>query len=242
MQKLYSCRNLDFYQISTYKISLLPDYRGLRLKEVYLSIRKTLLASDKKLLLQEIEDFLHCAQDNLYADIEDLKFMCLKIYESLYLNSHTSDLAEYSRHIQKVSNSISHASSWEILKETFMAHLSNLYDYTFGNSINLSSRIARAISIIEKNYMNPLSLVSVAEDLHVNPEYLSRSFKKEVGINFNTYLNNIRLQQALSLLRNPQILISEIASETGFQTPAYFSKCFKASFGISPQEWRNQNQ
>ena len=89
--------------------------------------------------------------------------------------------------------------------------------------------------------MNPLTLVSVADDLHVNPEYLSRSFKKEVGINFNNYLNNIRLQQALALLRNPQILISEIAIETGFQTPAYFSKCFKASFGMSPQEWRNQN-
>ncbi len=241
MRRLYLCRNLNFYQIETYNSSMHPDYHGLQIKEQYFTIRKTLFTSDSKTLLPQIESFLECAHRNLYTDTEDLKFMCLKIYESSYLNFPASDLAEYSRHMQKISGLISRAESWDKLKDVFVTNLSELFHRSFGNSTNLSPRIARAVSIIEKNYMNPLTLVSVADDLHVNPEYLSRSFKKEVGINFNNYLNNIRLQQALALLRNPQILISEIAIETGFQTPAYFSKCFKASFGMSPQEWRNQN-
>ena len=86
--------------------------------------------------------------------------------------------------------------------------------------------------------MDDLSLVSVARDLHINPEYLSRTFKQQVGINFSTYLNNIRLQHALELLKQTDYRVAEIAARTGFQSPAYFSKCFKAAFGLSPQQWK----
>ena len=89
--------------------------------------------------------------------------------------------------------------------------------------------------------MDEISLSGVAQMLYISPEYLSRSFKKEVGSNFNAYLNNVRLEHALELLKDPSSRISEVAEKTGFQTPAYFSKCFKTAFGISPQEWKMKN-
>lgn len=91
---------------------------------------------------------------------------------------------------------------------------------------------------MEEHYMDNISLASVADELHISPEYLSRTFKKQTGTNFNNYLNNIRLQHALELLKDYGLPISEIAMQTGFQSPAYFSKCFKSAFGLSPQQWK----
>lgn len=241
IQKLYIYRKLDFYNIHSCNSTFLSVDQNIKIKELYLSVRKTLLSSDSHTILTETENFMNCVKNHLYPDIEDLKFMCSKIYESAYFASHISDFAEYTQQIPQISSDILHATSWDNLKNIFTQSLASIYRHSFGSTANLSYRIAKAISIIENHYMESLTLGSIADDLHVNPEYFSRSFKKEVGTNFNAYLNNVRLQKALILLRNPQILISEIAIETGFQNPAYFSKCFKASFGISPQEWRNQN-
>lgn len=241
LQKLCACQELDFYQLKVCNPSSLPQGQDLKLEELYLVIQKAVRKSDRDAVLSHAPDLLDYAKKTFYANIEELKFMCLKIYESVYINNPFYDLAEYSSQTQKFSSHVAQIQNLEELKTLFADSLEALYRQTPESYAHLSSRIAQAVSMIEAQYMKPLSLGTVADSLHVNPEYLSRSFKKEVGINFNTFLNNIRLQKALSLLQKPEILISEIAVETGFQTPAYFSKCFKASFGISPLEWRNRN-
>lgn len=240
-ENLCRYRDLDFYGITALKAPGTQKDQRSQLKEHYLAIRKTLYTLASQSTLAQIEQFLNLAKNILYPDIEDLKLMCSNIYETLYLNGYASDLTAYSRNMQKISSRISESKSWEDLKNALLCDLSLLYRRPAGSLVNLSPRISRAASIMEERYMDPISLVSIADELHVNPEYLSRSFKKEMGINFNAYLSNLRLQHALQLLKDPGIRISEIASDTGFQNPAYFSKCFKASFGISPQEWRSKN-
>lgn len=57
-------------------------------------------------------------------------------------------------------------------------------------------------------------------------------------MNVSDYINNIRLEQAKSMLQNPGLTISEIAYKTGFSSPNYFSTVFKNKFGVSPNVFR----
>jgi len=57
-------------------------------------------------------------------------------------------------------------------------------------------------------------------------------------VNVSDYINNFRLEQAKSMLQNPELTISEIAYKTGFSSPNYFSTVFKNKFGVSPNAFR----
>jgi AraC-like DNA-binding protein len=65
-------------------------------------------------------------------------------------------------------------------------------------------------------------------------------FKKATGINFTDYLSRVRTERAKNLLLNPNLRVSEIAYEVGFQSLTHFNRVFKRILGQSPTEYRGQ--
>jgi AraC-like DNA-binding protein len=65
-------------------------------------------------------------------------------------------------------------------------------------------------------------------------------FKKATGINFTDYLSRVRIEKAKNLLLNPNLRVSEIAYEVGFQSLTHFNRVFKRVVGQSPTEYREQ--
>jgi AraC-like DNA-binding protein len=63
-------------------------------------------------------------------------------------------------------------------------------------------------------------------------------FKKVTGINFTDFLTRMRLERAKNLLLNPNMRISEIAFEVGFQSLTHFNRVFKRILGQSPTDYR----
>lgn len=101
--------------------------------------------------------------------------------------------------------------------------------------------IQQAIDYIEEHYLDSdLSIKQVAENIHLNPSYLSTLFKKETGETFTGYVTKLKLQKARVLLRNTDMKISEICQTVGFDDSTYFSSVFKKHFQISPSEFRQQ--
>jgi AraC-like DNA-binding protein/ligand-binding sensor protein len=98
--------------------------------------------------------------------------------------------------------------------------------------------IFHAISFIKKNYMKKITLEQAASHVYLSPAYFSRLFKLEMGENFNTYVNSIRVQSAKNLLMNEAIPMIDIASLVGFETQSYFSKVFKRLTGVTPGKYR----
>lgn len=86
--------------------------------------------------------------------------------------------------------------------------------------------IKSALNYIEKNFAQELKLNTVAEFVHLNPQYFSRYFKKEVGLTFTEYVNKLRIEKAKKLLLETNKPIYRIAMEVGFSDPAYFNKVF----------------
>jgi AraC-like DNA-binding protein len=65
-------------------------------------------------------------------------------------------------------------------------------------------------------------------------------FKKATGLNFTEYLSRIRIERAKNLLLNPNLRVSEIAFEVGFQSLTHFNRVFKNTVGQSPTRYREQ--
>lgn len=101
--------------------------------------------------------------------------------------------------------------------------------------------VSAAIEYMENNYgKEGLSLSEVAAMIHVSPVYLSIMFKKERNINFSEYLTEIRIKQAMELLRRTDLKSYEVAEKVGYSNPQYFSVCFKKYSGHSPSDFKKQ--
>jgi AraC-like DNA-binding protein len=70
--------------------------------------------------------------------------------------------------------------------------------------------------------------------------YFCKLFKKATGLNFTDYVSRVRIEKAKNLLLNPNLRISEIAFEVGFQSLTHFNRVFKKIIGQSPTQYRGQ--
>lgn len=85
-----------------------------------------------------------------------------------------------------------------------------------------------------------LSLVRLAELHYFNPSYLSRLFKQEKGMNLSEYIEQCRLVKAKELLQDRELKVREVAAAVGYDAAHSFTRFFKKTTGVSPQEYRDQ--
>lgn len=98
------------------------------------------------------------------------------------------------------------------------------------------------VSVLASNYENPeISIEKISEKIGVSRVHLYRKIKDISGFSPVDYLRNFRLGKAADLLIQHRYTISEIAYQTGFSSPAYFSKCFRDMFNITPTEFVEKN-
>ena len=98
--------------------------------------------------------------------------------------------------------------------------------------------IQKFATLIASSFNEPtISIEKISKELGVSRVHLQRKVKEITGLNPIDYLRNFRLAKAIELLESSHLSISEIAYETGFSSPAYFSKCFKDAFNITPSEY-----
>lgn len=100
--------------------------------------------------------------------------------------------------------------------------------------------VERVKEYIGANYMNDLSLVSIADTVHFNPSYLSRLYKEVTGSNIQDYIKEIRIEHVQKLLKNENLRITDIAVKTGFGSSKYLISVFRKSTGFTPAEWREK--
>jgi two-component system response regulator YesN len=98
--------------------------------------------------------------------------------------------------------------------------------------------IYKAIDYIKRNYMKKITLEEVASYVYLSPSYFSKVFKEEMKVNFNTYLNYIRIETSKKLLLDDSIVLVDLSNLVGFEDQSYFSKVFKKMTGVSPGKYR----
>lgn len=109
-----------------------------------------------------------------------------------------------------------------------------------GEQNQTEDRIAEIINYIHGNYKRKISLNELSSQLYLSVPYLSKYIKKQLGMNFLDYLNNIRIFHAVDDLLYTRQPITTIALDNGFANTAAFTDVFKKIYNMTPSEYRQQ--
>lgn len=93
---------------------------------------------------------------------------------------------------------------------------------------------------LQEHLAEDIKLSDLADEFHLNAQYISQLFKNEIGVGFHVYLTNMRMEKAKKLLLTTVLSISEIAEQTGFNDYRVFTKVFKKSENITPTQYRRE--
>ena len=100
--------------------------------------------------------------------------------------------------------------------------------------------IRKAIEYIRFHLEQELNLDTISEAIHSSTYELSRKFKKETGQSLTDYINKLRIKEALYMMENHNLSITDIAYMTGFNDVNYFTKVFKKYNKMTPSSYRKQ--
>lgn len=98
--------------------------------------------------------------------------------------------------------------------------------------------LAKAISYMEDNYLQPLSREEIAAKSNISVRHLNRIFQSFYQTTPFAYLQQLRLEHACRMLKTTNLPISEISYESGFNDSNYFTRQFTKVFGTSPKKYR----
>lgn len=153
----------------------------------------------------------------------------------LYLyHEYDKKLSGYENMVQSLLNAL-----FGIMKRQEYLILKTDTDQTLDRHLD---RLNYILQYLDSHYQEPLSLQDIADRMHMNYHYLSHFFKNIAGISFQDYLNQLRLDKSLQLLKNKTNTITSIALNTGFPSTKAYTRSFKNKYGILPSEYRQNIQ
>ncbi len=142
-------------------------------------------------------------------------------------------------------HALQHSSGPEELWEEFKSLADELRPYWVEDQdagrTKTTAVIEHCLEEINKHYTEAdFSLYKLAEEMKLNANYLSTRFKKECGMGFVRYINQLRIEKAKILLKDMRHRTNEVAAMVGFDNPRYFTRIFKEMTGLIPSEYRSR--
>ncbi len=187
--------------------------------------------------LKKLQDELYSAPLSIRDEKDLLVDIYLKIKEKLMVLFSQTEIPFMAN-----SEAISFIMNSHYLHEIVL-FLTEQFDMVM-TSIGYSSRdsiIDDVIYYIEHNYQSNITLENIAPLFGYNSSYLGKIFSKKLGTNFNSYLDNVRVDHAKEILLGTKIQVYKVAEMVGYKNVDYFHIKFKKNTGISPAEYRKQN-
>lgn len=109
-------------------------------------------------------------------------------------------------------------------------------------SMTRSSILGHAVVYLRRNYAQPINVKEVANVCHCSTSTLSHMFKKELGVSIREYIRNLRMADAMRMLRDTDLPISSISDILGYGNPNYFCNVFSQKAGCSPTDYRQKSK
>lgn len=179
--------------------------------------------------------------NNIYSP-KQIKEVCtrliyniIEVYEKIYPDK--IEFLKFQIFIDNINNAISFSELCNCFSRFFQYIIPD--DQQSQNKL-ISLTVLRAKNFIHEYYFKHITLEEIARYLKVTPEYLGTQFKKELGINFSTYLKNYRIQKAKELLITTDLKFYEISKKVGYNDIKYFSRIFKEVTGKTSADFRNR--
>lgn len=156
-------------------------------------------------------------------------------------------------HLQTVSNSKACQSDSEFVKQLYTLHGKKGIEHWLTNTVaesvmtqieesadnHLKEICDSVLDIIHHDYSAKITLESCAEKLNYHPSYIRRVLKKEMGINFRSYLLQYRINIAKRWMIDTEMSITEIACRLQYENTENFIRSFKKAVGCTPKQYRD---
>lgn len=195
------------------------------------------------------EEGLHVTVKKLFAEFENglvdeelVKETCCRLLNTMI---NELDIMEIPLevYIGKNINPYSEISKFEVLADIYDWFLNLVLEMYHGMEDNKNKKykniILAAIKYMEANYQKNITLTDIANATHVSPNYFSKLFRNETGVNFIDWLNNLRIEKSLELLKRNDLKIYEVSNQVGYADYKYYSALFKKITGITPKQYRD---
>lgn len=135
-----------------------------------------------------------------------------------------------------INNSLSYIDERDYLTSTLLIYLFKAF--VSQNQPDERSKINYIKEWIRANISATLTVAEISDHVHLNPDYLTRLFKKYTGMTTLQYLNHLKIEVASLLLICTEMSIKQIAAAAYFTDPKIFTHKFKATTGLSPTDYR----
>ncbi len=114
-----------------------------------------------------------------------------------------------------------------------------LHHYELQKRSVASDSVSELLRYCSHHYTDPdISIGSAAKALNISESYVSYIFNRRLSIQFRTYINSLRLADAMHLLKHHHYSITDIAGRVGFNTLRTFNRAFFKETGMTPKEYR----
>ena len=135
-----------------------------------------------------------------------------------------------------INNQLSYIDERDYLTSTLLIYL--FKEFLSQNQTDERSKINYIKEWIRVNISATLSVAEISTHVHLNPDYLTRLFKKYTGMTTLQYLNHLKIEVASLLLIRTEMSIKQIATAAYFTDPKVFAHKFKATTNLSPTDYR----
>jgi two-component system response regulator YesN len=189
-------------------------------------------------ILDKLNDYFHNTNEKLDVVKKNIIYCIIEVRNKLILKYPERDFLE----------NVSDDFLPDILSKKTFGDVSNYLKqilFTFLENFNFNtteSVIVKLIAYLKNNYSEDLKLETLGDMFNCNSAYLGKKFKKYTGVQFNTYLDNIRIDVAKEKLRTTDLKIYQISKLIGFTNTDYFFMKFKKYTGLTPKEYKIQCQ
>lgn len=177
-------------------------------------------------------------EKTLDSDRMDAAFLCALMRQAVIKAGVLPVQAEIkSRYFLKL---IRKTDSFEALNQVVKDMLSQFCDMIRKEQMSsLSPKVRQVVQLVMADLSGQLDVVTLAAQVGLSPNYLSATFKKEMGQTFSSYVRDKRLESAVHFLKYTNMSIHDIAICVGIKDFSYFTKMFREKYGVTPTEYRH---
>ena len=125
---------------------------------------------------------------------------------------------------------------------SFLGQVLPLLDYEPQEFTADHDSVRDVLAYCMEHFTEPVTLDSVAKELHLNKYYVSHVFKERTSMSFSRFLNGLRVERACELLQKKDINITEAAYGAGFSSIRTFNRVFAEEIGMSPREYISRHR
>lgn len=191
--------------------------------------------------VEKVREYLDEMSGKRQLNQKVLKLLRIDIMQLIYARLKKTEVQAYKILINETSERL-YRNSIESVKD-----MMDYVEYLAENAVSYAdlaqetgSVVRKIKEYIDRNFNRDISRNDLAEIVYLNPDYISRLFRKETGMSMSEYLLKKRIDTAKELLENTKMPVNVISMHAGYNNYTYFTRVFRDNTGYSPNEYRKK--